>query len=540
MSWLTNSSSTLLVFSLGLCIMNGKQVEAFNVAIYWFGFLVTLITILTAGSMSIVLTNSFSEMVSVVPFSGGCYGYVRCALGPLAGFLTGIAEAGKYLLYTSMMAYFLGDCFLGAFTPVLQDQHMPGVWLAFFCLSLALQCCDRRVIWWVWGVIAITALGIQFIFIFGAVHAGDAANLHLSVNGFQEMLVAEAYGTRYFAKYPYPSLGERFIRAVPLVNFLFVGIDAVRTCANDPVINSIVPKAMVQVHYLTIIMMLATLVAARAYVRFPYELVLQDRPYNLGMMMTFPGINRQLVNFLTLPGVLGCALGFSFASGRQVRSMASSGLLPAWLSTKDPNARPLAAMVTCSLLSFSLLCSLYYDVVNYLMKIIILAELLTCLEAIAMAMAYLIFATRFSGMQRGYTAWTGTTGALLLIPYFLFNFATMFKYGYGDSQSLGLTLLILIASAFCYYQFIAAKRQFYSKEEQDQFMKAYVVNANQRRVSAARQRGRTSHWIKLLIGYTNKVGPTVPSVASGAQAASKVVPMDQEEEQVRAPEGVSG
>eukprot|EP01039_Chlorochromonas_danica_P006896 gene6895-7620_t len=133
-------------------------------------------------------------------------------------------------------------------------------------------------------------------------------------------------------------------------------------------------------------------VAARAYVLDPALLLLVTFPNNVGLEITFPQIDRRYVSLFCLPALLGNFLGMVYAGGRQVRSMAGSGLLPSFLATvqqddaivvnvvregnkeertlSESNSEkeqilkekePIVAMVICSIISYILLVICYEE-----------------------------------------------------------------------------------------------------------------------------------------------------------------------------------
>eukprot|EP00981_Chlorochromonas_danica_P001040 scaffold236_cov164-Ochromonas_danica.AAC.16 len=378
--------------------MNGKQVIIWNKGIAFYGLWLYFTALMVTAVFYILLTYSYSEMVSIVPFSGGCYGYVRCTLGPTLGYITGVMEGGKYILYSSMS---LVAC---AVAGVLCDgDQLAGVW----------QSCD------------LVELGSV-----GGGHVRDSVDLH----------------ERIYA--------------------IWQGIDAVRTCANDQEnsdgvvvdtnaavasdviqLNKTVPVAMVRIMIFTILMSLGTVFAARAYVSDPNTLLSEAYPYTVGLKICLRGVNDKVLPFFSLAGITGSFLGFLYGGGRQIRSMACSGLLPSWLATvqKDstddaevqvqPQAssglvveyakgeeegcraaeavsgsggvvkragglldvgddmvkketKPVMAILLCALLSYVLLVAGYYKVNTFFLKIVHMGGLQTCLEVFGMMAAH--------------------------------------------------------------------------------------------------------------------------------------------------------
>eukprot|EP00981_Chlorochromonas_danica_P007028 scaffold1529_cov180-Ochromonas_danica.AAC.2 len=291
--------------------MNGKQVIMWNKGIAIYGLWLYFVSLIVTGIIYIVLTYSYSEMVSIVPFSGGCYGYVRCTLGPTLGYIAGVMEGGKYILYSSMCAYLMGTMFFEIYG--FAEHWLPVLWLGFYAMAISLQVFGSRAIWWSWGVLAVGSFTTQLIFMSGSMRYGKVSHLEWSSNGFD-------------------GDGVEFLRSLGYSAFLFTGIDAVRTCSNDQ-LNKVVPVAMVRIMIFTILIALGTVFAARAYVSDPNTLLSEAYPYTVGLKICLKGVNDKVLPFFSLAGITGSFLGFLYGGGRQIRSMACSGLLPSWLAT---------------------------------------------------------------------------------------------------------------------------------------------------------------------------------------------------------------
>eukprot|EP00981_Chlorochromonas_danica_P015330 scaffold11717_cov179-Ochromonas_danica.AAC.1 len=73
--------------------MSGKQAVIWQGGLLLYGVWSFFVATVVCAVFYLVFTCCFAEMVSIIPFSGGCYGYVRCTLGSTIGFLTGCSEA---------------------------------------------------------------------------------------------------------------------------------------------------------------------------------------------------------------------------------------------------------------------------------------------------------------------------------------------------------------------------------------------------------------------------------------------------------------
>jgi amino acid transporter len=182
-------------------------------------------------------------------------------------------------------------------------------------------------------------------------------------------------------------------------------------------------------------------------------------------------------NLLSLFVIMGSTLGYFYSCGHQMHAMAMSGLLPQFLCHRfGPNRQP----VTCFVISAVLQCAacvwLYYDVKQFS------TTRMTCISVsfvyLAMFASYMVFATRFSNMQREFTSPLGMFGAVVGIVLALgLWIGTMFFQENYDAMSIYLVFIgINVVWYFAYVQF----HQFFSEEEQTKFFRAYVTNGKLR------------------------------------------------------------
>src|SRR5436190_15966730 len=121
-----------------------------------------VMTVMYAG-----LSFSLAEMSPALPHSGGAYSFARTAMGPWAGYITGLAENMEYILTPATIVVGIGG-YLGAIfgTP---KSFEPVWWLASYAIFVALN---------VWGValsfrlsviLAFSALAVLVVFWAGSI-----------------------------------------------------------------------------------------------------------------------------------------------------------------------------------------------------------------------------------------------------------------------------------------------------------------------------------------------------------------------------------
>eukprot|EP00981_Chlorochromonas_danica_P002285 scaffold440_cov277-Ochromonas_danica.AAC.19 len=270
MSKQSNFYTLITIYALGISVVCGRQIAKWNKGFALYDFPLFFLALLVYMFTLAMLTFCFSELVSMVPFSGGCYGYSRCALGPFLGYLAGMVEAAKYILFSAFSIYFLGEVFRDAF----------GFDTKYDVL----------------------------IFIFGSVSHGSIAG------------IKEAH---------WDSDPQDFLKAFFYVARMLSALDAVRTCVDEEQGSGIVPKALLHIMGWAILTAVASVVAQAAYNYSNSALLGQEFAYNMGLRITLSlSEDNKYVTLLSLPGALGCSTSYFYCAARQVRSMASSGLLP--------------------------------------------------------------------------------------------------------------------------------------------------------------------------------------------------------------------
>ena len=141
----------------GLTLVIGGQI------IYWSqgfqeGFWQFFISVIIVGSGYLCLTLCLAEMTSMMPFAGGSFGYVRCALGPMIGYMVGCCESIEYILYVASSLEELGR--LISTITNLPVTYEPLYWMGFYLISLAIQIHGGKIFWSFNALVAIVTVNI--------------------------------------------------------------------------------------------------------------------------------------------------------------------------------------------------------------------------------------------------------------------------------------------------------------------------------------------------------------------------------------------
>lgn len=175
--------------------------------------------------------------------------------------------------------------------------------------------------------------------------------------------------------------------------------------------------------------------------------------------------------FAILP-LYGSAFGFMFASKHQLNAMACSGMLPALLAKRlGENRIPLYALLTTATAQY----------VVYLLgrldkgfEFFPICGLFACMMYTGIFSSFIVFRTRFGNMHRHFINPLGIFGAVL--GMLIFGYAVLTVVLLHDNY-VWITFLVYVAIMIVYYYLHVESNQFFSKEEQDKFMKAYILNS---------------------------------------------------------------
>jgi ethanolamine permease len=154
--------------------------------------------------------------------------------------------------------------------------------------------------------------------------------------------------------------------------------------------------------------------------------------------------------------------------------MSKSGLLPACLAgTYGDRKTPVVAMMTTAAIGICVLLPLwgFNPGADDLYELCMIGA---CCVYIAMFWCFIVFKVRYDGMDRTFTNPLGIASAVYGICYFLLVLFTLL-FAQLDFNALCAFVPYIVLSVVYYFK-VVESRQFFSKDEQQKFMKAYILN----------------------------------------------------------------
>lgn len=112
-----------------------------------------------------------SEMVSIMSFSGGYYGYARCAIGPLGGFLVGCSGAMESIFYLAMYVLKIGQFCTIVFD---MDEHdQPTYWVLTYVILISFHVIFSRYFWNISLILGLGSFLLVVIYLLGSIKELD-------------------------------------------------------------------------------------------------------------------------------------------------------------------------------------------------------------------------------------------------------------------------------------------------------------------------------------------------------------------------------
>eukprot|EP01033_Poteriospumella_lacustris_P010983 gene10983-7818_t len=334
------------VYCLGLTIVIGGQIIFWNKGLKE-GFWKFFVSMLLVGTGYLCLTLCLAEMTSMMPFAGGSFGYVRCTLGPVTGYLVGCCEAAEYILYVASAVVEIGR--LLTVITELSPSFEPLYWISFYAISLVIQMKGGRTFWRFNAVIAIITLLLIVMYCLASLPNVNFAKFAISDSDHEP-------GTRHLGR-----MFEEIFHFFPLVSWFYVGVESMTLSCDD------IPQANRRVPWMMVCSMLTLLVTSTSIVLTSCSqapgttmLPLADLPLSPGYAHAFNYASPRFLAILAMPGTFSTSFGFMFAYGRQLKAMARSGLLPGYLGQAwGAEGVPLTALLTGSIIGCSVLLFLW-------------------------------------------------------------------------------------------------------------------------------------------------------------------------------------
>jgi ethanolamine permease len=328
------SAGWILLAGLGVSYVISGDFAGWNFGIAqagWGGFVIAAVLM---GIMYLTLVLSLAEMSAAIPASGGGYSFARQAMGPVGGYLTGLAVLIEYSLAPAAIVIFIGSA-----VNELIGIDGPIVYALFYIIFVGIhifgagQALKVMMVISALAVIAIVATGVVLLPEFDATRLFD---IEPAING-TEFLPMGYYGVW---------------AALPFAMWLFLAVEGVPLAAEeakDPAKD--VPKgiiaAIIFLLFTAVLVVVLVTGAAGAKVTGESAVPLVD-----ALNMTGHSNVATMVNVLGLAGLIASFFSIIFGYSRLVFALSRAGYLPQNLSLTSKRKVPVRSLVYPGVLGF--------------------------------------------------------------------------------------------------------------------------------------------------------------------------------------------
>ena len=339
---LKRSAGVWGLWGLAVAAVISGDFSGWNFGIDFAGFGGMLIAFVILVAMYYGMIFSIGEMAAAMPHTGGAYCFARAAMGPLGGFVTGLAETIEYVATTAVIVYFSAS-YADAITSELLGFSMPSpVWWAILYVAfIALNSAGASISFRFAIVVSIISIGILLVFSTMAIFSGQFAWANL----FD--IVPDAGQTEFL---PHGVLPILF--ALPFAMWFFLGIEELPLAAEEshnPVRD--IPKAGFWAR--------GTLIVTGLLVLFLNTGVIgaeatgtAGEPLLDGFRAIVGDGAAAVLALFALIGLLASLQGIMFAYGRNMYSLSRAGYYPRFLSLTGKRQTPWVALVAGAIIGF--------------------------------------------------------------------------------------------------------------------------------------------------------------------------------------------
>jgi ethanolamine permease len=326
----------ILLAGLGVSYVISGDFAGWNFGIAqagWGGFVIAAVLM---GIMYLTLVLSLAEMSAAIPAAGGGYSFARQALGPVGGYITGLAVLIEYTLAPAAIVIFIGSA-----VNELLGIDGPMVYAAFYIIFVGIhvlgvgEALKVMMVISALAVLAIITTGVVLLQDFSVDNLFDIAPL---ANG-TEFLPMGYYGVW---------------AALPFAMWLFLAVEGVPLAAEeakDPAKD--VPKgiiaAMIFLLFTAVLVVVLVAGAAGAQATGASAVPLVD-----ALNMTGNPKIATMVNVLGLAGLIASFFSIIYGYSRLVFALSRAGYLPQKLSLTSQRKVPVRALIVPGVLGFLL------------------------------------------------------------------------------------------------------------------------------------------------------------------------------------------
>ena len=349
-----------------------------------------------AALMYLCLCFSISEMAPAMPHTGGAYSFARTALGPWAGFITGLAEVIAYVLTPAVIVVGIGGYVGAAVNSILGFLvPAPAWWLAFYAIFVGINLSGVAATFRV--VMGLTLLALVMLALFW-LDWGLRFDLDLARNVLPAGANPDWLSTGWMG----------IAHALPFAIWFFLAIEMLPLATEEsrrPAAD--LPRAL-SWGILTLIGTAAVTLLLSAGL---------PSGWATSTLLGF-AVHPAAPSLMVVAGLAVSFHALIYAYSRRIYSLSRSGYLPRWLSlTSRRNNVPHLALLTGAIIGFAVSLLIEYGqqwfganapVAAVLLNMAVFGALISY---VMQMLSFVRLRQRFPGLHRPYRSPLGSVGA---------------------------------------------------------------------------------------------------------------------------------
>ncbi len=376
------------------------------------GFGSMFVATIVIAIMYLGLTFSLAEMSPALPHTGGAYSFARTAMGPWAGYVTGIAENIEFVLTPAVIVFFIGSYLSAIFgTP---PAFQPVYWILAYALFVSLNVFGVELSFKVTVTVTLLALAVLAVFYVSVLASGRFDFARWALNLGPDGAELPNGGGSWL-----PNGIGGVLAALPFAVWLFLAIEQLPLAAeesHDP--QRDMPRGIIAGICTLIVSAFLVLFLNAGIAPGAAGLAKSGEPLLDGFRTLFGTDIARVLAAVAVVGLIASFHTIIFAYGRQIYSLSRAGYFPSALSvTHGTRKTPHVALIAGAAIGLTVMLIIWFTLGAEAGAGAIGGTLLNMAVAGAMlayfmqGLSYIQLKRRFPHIHRPYVSPFGMAGA---------------------------------------------------------------------------------------------------------------------------------
>lgn len=452
-------AGTWSLWALGVGAVISGDFFGWNFGLGVGGFGGLLVATVIIAIMYVGLCYSIAEMSPALPHTGGAYSFARTAMGPWAGYITGLAENMEYVLTPAVIVVGIGGYLGSIFNSMFGlDIAAPVWWLVSYALFVGINIIGVEVTFKFTVIITFLALAILAVFWIGAIP-------HFSMEHALDITPQEG-GSLWF-----PMGYAGITAALPFAIWFYLAIEQLPLAAeeaHDPVKD--MPRGLLWGILTLIIASFLTLFLNAGIAPGAAAVGQSDEPLFLAFKTIFgDGVGASLLALVAVAGLIASFHTIIYAYGRNIYSLSRAGYFPKWLSVTHPTRKtPYVALIAGAVIGYLVALAIHYGEAIFgsvpVGAVLLNMAVFGAVIAYIMQMMAFVRLRQMPSIERPYVSPLGNAGAI--VAGIIAAVTLVFLFLNADYRVGVYGCAIWFALGLLYFAFYARHQMILSPEEE--------------------------------------------------------------------------